>query len=290
MRRAWLLTAALACAPLALVSAQSPGAAEDLKAVLAQVGASVHRYYARARSIICIETVTLQPLSYNLSADTNFARKLQYELRVAWEPGEDGRAGEASVQRQLIKVNNRAPRPKDKPGCLDPRDVSPEPLSMLLPAGQQDYTFTLAGRGKVNGRPALLLDFRARAAGPISATWQEDCFSLDIPGRSRGRVWIDPQTGDVLRLDERLTGMIDFTLPPAHREPGGPNSITIERLDSSIVYRPVTFDDPEETLLVPSTVDTVTIIRNSGTPRLRTTRSFTNYRRFVTAGRILQND
>ena len=64
--------------------------------------------------------------------------------------------------------------------------------------------------------------------------------------------------------------------------------MTIERADTSIRYRQVTFQDPEETLLVPSSIDTVTVIRNSGAPRVRKTQRFTDYRRFVTGGRIVQ--
>ena len=54
--------------------------------------------------------------------------------------------------------------------------------------------------------------------------------------------------------------------------------MTIERADSSIRYRRVPFSDPDETLLFPATIDTTTIVRNSGSPRTRISQSFGNYR------------
>jgi hypothetical protein len=49
----------------------------------------------------------------------------------------------------------------------------------------------------------------------------------------------------------------------------------------------VTFHDPEETLLMPANIVTVTVVRNAGVPRMRTTQTFSNYRRFVTDVRLL---
>jgi hypothetical protein len=103
-----------------------------------------------------------------------------------------------------------------------------------------------------------------------------------------GRVWIDPDSGNVLRLDERLSGRFDYTLPRERQRAGGPSSITVERHESSIVYRPVTFRDPEETLMLPASIDTVSIVRNAGVPRLRTSQVFSNYQRFTTKGRVVQ--
>src|SRR3954468_8221389 len=287
MRRGMIASAVVVLA-LGTVRAQ-PGIPADLEGLLARVGESVARYYARAQSIICIETVQLQSLGGDMFNDGTFARRLSYELRIGWEPPPSGGQPEATVLRQLLKVNGRAPRAKDEPGCMDPKSVSPEPLSMFLPEGQADYTFTLAGKGRTNRRAAVMLDYRARRIGPTSVTWTDDCFSIELPGRSRGRVWVDPDTGDVLRVDEHLTGTFDFTLPPEHRIPGGAMTVSIERLDSSIVYKPVAFTEPDETVMLPASIDTLTVVRNAGVPRLRTTQSFSHYQRFVTGGRVVQD-
>jgi hypothetical protein len=294
MRRACLTLAALLAAPYALaLGAQSAGRPGDgLAGLLASVGASVERYYARAQSVICTEAVTIQTLGYDLLADSNVARRLVYELRVAWDPREGDGVPEARVQRELLRVNNRPPRPKDKPSCTDPTPVSPDTLEMLLPSKQPEYTFALAGETRLRGRRATMLDYRARMPGPITVNAhddREDCYQVDMPGRMRGRVWIDLETADVLRLDERLVGFVDVRVPATNRTSRMPLDVTFERLDSSTIYRPVTFTDPEETFMLPASAESMMVVRNSGVPRQRTSQRFSNYRRFTTSGRIVQN-
>jgi hypothetical protein len=133
-----------------------------------------------------------------------------------------------------------------------------------------------------------MLDYRARATAPAEVKWRDDCVSIELPGQSRGRVWADPATGDVLRLDESLAGIFEFRVPNEYRRTGGAPTMVIERADTSIRYRPVTFREPDETLMLPASVETVQVIRNSGAPRVRKTQVFSKYRRFVTEGRILE--
>jgi hypothetical protein len=60
--------------------------------------------------------------------------------------------------------------------------------------------------------------------------------------------------------------------------------VTFDRWTLSIRYKPVTFTDPEETILLPSEIDALTMTRTRGTRRRQT---YSNYRRFVTDGRVL---
>ena len=111
---------------------------------------------------------------------------------------------------------------------------------------------------------------------------QKDCIEIDMPGRTAG-VWVDPQTFAVLRIDEWLVGMTDVRVPRDLITTGRWNShVSVDRADSTIRYQPVRFTDPEETLLLPNLVDTVTVIRANGIQRLRVSQSYRNYRRFVT--------
>lgn len=265
-----------------------PRTAPDLPALLTRIGEGVQTYYARALSVVCLETVTLRQLAPDLSADGSRARRLVYELRVGWEPPRS-RSGppEASVLRQIVTIDGRKPRPKDEPGCMDPKSVSPEPLAMLLPEQQGDYTFRWAGTTRMNGRSVAMIDYRARVKGPAQVTWRDNCVSIELPGQSRGRVWADPSNGEVFRLDEALTGAFEFPVPDEHRRFGGALTMIVERADTSIRYRPVTFRDPDETLLLPASIETLTIIRNAGAPRMRKSQVFSNYRRFVTDARVL---
>ena len=55
------------------------------------------------------------------------------------------------------------------------------------------------------------------------------------------------------------------------------------------MFGPVKFVDPDETLMLPASVDSLQVVRNAGVPRSRKTQRFSNYRRFITGGRIVQN-
>ncbi len=61
----------------------------------------------------------------------------------------------------------------------------------------------------------------------------------------------------------------------------------MERWDTSIRFKPVTFQDPEETLILPASATSLRITRGSGSPRLRTSTQYSSYRRFITGARIV---
>jgi hypothetical protein len=276
---------------IAAVSAQAPDPARssDVRVWLARVGDRIEQYYTRAQSIMCEETVQLQHLGSDLLPDGSHIRQLVYELRVAWEASPDGaKPPEATVLRQLLRVDGRAPSPRDEEACMDPKPVSPEPLALLLPHRRSDFVFTWRGTARESGRPSVTIDYKSARVQPADVVWKDNCVSIDLPGRTRGRVWVDRQTGDVLRLDEELTGQYEFRVPRTQlRGVQLPMTMTVERADSSIRYRTISFHDPEETILLPESIVSVQVIRNAGSPRMRTTQKFSNYRRFMTGGRIL---
>jgi hypothetical protein len=277
----------LACAVIALsgavVLAQAP---LDLVMVLGRVSDRVRHYYGRAQSIVCIERVTVQPLRHDLTPD-GFGKVLEFELRIDWDAlSENDLPLEARVIRELRKVNGRTPRPNYEAGCLDPKSGALEPLAFLLPHHRDEYTFAWNGVGRLKDRRTMMLDYRSRAAGPIDAKWKGDCVSIDAPGRTKGRIWIDETTHDVLRLDEQLTGQFEYRVPREHWGFIGPQTWVIERSDSSIRYRPVDFKDPDETVLLPEYIEVVTVFR--GAQSYRITQNFSGYRRFITGGRIVK--
>jgi hypothetical protein len=255
--------------------------------MLSRIGAYVEEYYARAQRILALETVTLQPLTRDFGFD-GFARRLEYELRLEWDPAAPGDAGPARIVRELVAVNGRPPRPGQEPRCIDPRGVSPEPLAFLLADRRDKFVFHPGPPADIDGRAAAVFEYRSVRPEAPRVEWRDECASIDLPGRTRGRVWADAETAAIVRLDEQLTGMVDIPVPRDWQLRGSAAYMTVERADMSIRYRPVTFSDPDETVMLPSTVETVVVVRNSGSPRLRITQRYTNYRRFVTGGRVVR--
>lgn len=264
--------------------AQAPEIAVDM---LARVSNRVRDYYTHAQSIVCIEHVMVQPIRGDLGPD-GFGRALDYELRVDWDASDGDEAPEAHVLRELRKINGRAAKPKDEPGCLDPKSGSLEPLAILLPHHRGEYTFAWGGPTRLKDQRALTLNYKSRTPGPVEGKWKGDCVSIDAPGRTRGRIWVDETTQDVLRLDEELTSQFEYRVPRDHWGPNGPQTWIIERADSSIRYRRVAFHDPEETVLLPESVESVTVFR--GAQSYRITQKFSDYRRFTTGGRIVKRE
>jgi hypothetical protein len=277
----------------ALLAAGASGSAQgtddqEVEAALQRIGDFVERYYYRAQSVVSDVEVRVRPLGRNLRPQGS-TRRLLYEMRVEWEPGVDDTAPEPRVLRDLLEANGRAPRPGDDLECSDPKLVSPEPLAMFLPDRQSEFSFTWAGRDREGGRDAIRLDYRARTDEPPTVEWTDSCVSLDLPAMTRGRVWADPESGGVLRLDEHMTGMFDFQVPREKQREWRRTTMTLERADTSIRYRSIAFSDPAETLLLPVSIESLSVWRNTGVASLLISQDISNYRRFVTGSRVLSN-
>ena len=106
------------------------------------------------------------------------------------------------------------------------------------------------------------------------------------PIAARGRVWVDAATHDVLRVDRFLNGPVDIGVPWAlQRRYGFAPWVVLERDDVTMRYKVVTFRDPEEALLLPASIESVTVLRN-GLQSIRRTDTFSGYRRFLTTSRV----
>lgn len=274
----------------ATLVARQPAASPDLAVVLQRVGERVEQYFARAQSIVCVEIVGLMPVD---TGGYVRGRTVESELRLSWQPTDETPVPiEARTLRQVIRVNGHAPRKNDHDNCTSPEQNSSEvqPLSLLLPQQRHEYSFKLAGAARVDNRAAILIDFRMVEKPSVTVEMvngKEDCISYALDGGMRGRIWIDAETFDVLRMDQGLIGLVDIPLPRKVASRGRWPSWTMERWDTSIRFKPVTFQDPEETLVLPASSTSFRITRGAGTPRLRTSTQYSSYRRFITGARII---
>ena len=282
----WVLVLGAHLAGGAPVSAQSAGDRE-VEAALQRIQVSVERFYSRALTVLADVRVRVRPMGRDFRS-TGRARNLLYEMRVEWAEGTDTMAPEPVVMRRLLEANGRPAAPEDEPECADPEPFSEEPLAIFLPARRKDYVFTWSGREREAGRETDVLDYRLRHDEAPTIEWEGFCVSIDLPRETRGRVWADAENGDVLRVDERLAGMFEFAVPPEQRRRGMPRTMTIERSNSTVRYRRVAFSDPDETLLLPSSIESMTVWRNAGVTRQFITQEISNYRRFVTGARMIE--
>src|SRR4029079_796473 len=87
------------------------------------------------------------------------AQRYQFERRVEREVPDAGAPPVVKVSRRLLRVNGRPPRPDRDPDCIaiDSEDA----LVNLLAEHRDEFTFTFAGTGRLDGRPANIFDFRS---------------------------------------------------------------------------------------------------------------------------------
>ena len=91
----------------------------------------------------------------------------------------------------------------------------------------------------------------------------------------------------MLRLDERLTRPFEFR-EPSDRPRGGRRWSRLHRDDTSTRYERVAFADPEETLMLPRSIEPNWAIDGGGSfPGTSARSSSPNYRRFVTGSRLV---
>jgi hypothetical protein len=280
------LALTLLCAVALLGTAHAEDVA--LTATLNRVADRLLNYYQRAQSIISIETVRMQRLNAAYTPE-GFARQLVYELRVEWsKPDEPGADPEPNVARRLLTVNGREPRPSDEPACEDPRASEPEPLFMLLPKHRREFGFSLGRPQRIADRPAVTLDYLSLPNIAAKQTWTKDCVSIPLEGRTRGRIWIDAETDTVLRLEEHLVGMVDVRVPREYEHANGQTWMSLERSDFTVEYKPVRFSDPDETLVLPASIQSLRVFRGSSVSRMRITQTYSGYKRFLTNSRMIR--
>ena len=91
----------------------------------------------------------------------------------------------------------------------------------------------------------------------------------------------------MVRVERGLGGPVDVKVPAViQRKYHLDNWVVIVRDDLTIRYKTVAFSDPEEVLLLPESINSVTLVRG-GLQSTRRNQTFSDYRRFVTEGKVL---
>lgn len=294
-RRAMAVTTIVTACACGMSISAAPRTSADIDTVLARVGERVAAYHRQAQRVLFVETSTVQPIGSNWMP-AGFARIVESELRVELEPADGTEPPPVQIVREIRSVNGKPPREKDKQaraGCTDPNPLSSEPLAFLLPANREAFRFTSMRDGKEQGSAALVIDFvsanlKSNPELIDDPRGHDDCVDWSGPLATRGRVWVDPHTYDVLRVDKQLAGLVDVRVPlTLQRKHGLGPWVVLERDDQILRYRSVTFKDPDEVIHLPQSIDSTTAFRG-GLQSVRRTDTFSAFRRFLGSGRIIK--
>ena len=267
------------CALIVCVADTRAQQSPDLASILQRLAGRTQQYYDRFISIICTETVETQDLRFNL-APVGRPRVTVYELSVSRENEAQGEP-EFRVERALLSVNGRAARKNQRPECTDPKTGTPEPLGFLLASRQRRYRFTIADAG---GGPegTRAIGFVETPPDRVRVEWHGNCFEAEGGGQE-GRVWFDPDTYDVRQVLVRLSKPFQVPLPDGLF--GARPAIRVEKSDMILKFSRVDFQQPDEAVMLPASIETVHVLR--GVPSLRIRQTLANYRRFLTKSEIV---
>lgn len=280
-----VLAAALVGVVLTITSAARGPQDEGALTALNRVSSRLAQYYERAERLVALEDVTVIQLGADFLS-TRPADRYQFEHRIEREAAVDGAPPAIKLSRELLTINGRPPRPNRERDCI--AIDSEDPLVDLLAEHRDEFTFNFGGTGHVDGRVANIFEFRSIGKVTSTIEVEDDCAQYDFQHGRRGRVWTDQQTDDVLRYDAGLVGKIDFRSPWNYERRGGPLWMTLERYDETIRFKKVTFTEPDEELLLPASIETMSVFKAGSVSRTRSVQTFTKYRRFLGSSRLVQ--
>lgn len=237
--------------------------------ILQKTGQRVRQCTDGVVSVACSETARQEKLDDDLKTVKKKPTDLVYDFIVLRQP-----PGDAIKELRELKLLDGTPATKDaKLPTPDPTAYTTA-LSILLSQNRPKYVFSLAGTGNIDGHEALFVDFSPAVREHPEVTWQGDLFRLHF--QSKGCVFIDPATYDVLRIDTHLTEPFEFDSSRANRRSwpfvtfGSSRKFKVELWDVTVRFGPISFLDPEQTLLLPQSAESIRVIRK---PQSRTVAS-----------------
>ena len=269
----------------------TPETDERLARILARVGDAVERYHRGMFSIKFVETVRREDLREDLTPKKS--KEYVYDsvtLRENLSDAEDDYF--AKTVSRLKTVGGKPAGKAGKGGALG-EDSSPNHedfLNFLLPKFQSLYRFTFEGEETLRGRRTFRVGALRPGEGEPRAEWKGKSFVVFAP--TKMTVWVDAETGGVLQVESHLVGEFEsprvFSAGPlGHFGPS--RKLRYRRQDYTVRFRLVPFKGPDQTLLLPEYAEWLWVIEGAGRPRMRTTVSFTNYQRFVSDVRVIED-
>lgn len=269
----------------------APSAEKDerLASILARVGQSVERYHRGIFSIAFTETFRSEELKKDMTPKKS--KEFVYESVILRESlsDEDGDYFAETLRR--LKTVDGKPVKKGKDDGRPFVSTHAALLNFLLPNLRTLYQFSFEGEETLRGRKSLRVGMLRPGDGEPRVEWKGTSFRVRAP--MRFTVWVDAESFAVLQVESRLAEAFEFDSPrvfsagPFGRF-GPSRHLRYVREDYTVRFRPVLFKDPEQTLLLPEYAEWITVIEGVNRPRRRTTLSFTNYRRFVSDVKVIE--
>ncbi len=272
--------------------AEAPG----VELILKRTGERVEQYLAGMFSISFTEVFRREFLKEDFTPKEKtkehvFDNVVLREVRGGEKEEVYGRA-----IRRLRTIDGKKVKPskekEEMDKCGAPGASYVDPLTFLLPTQRDRLVFNYEGEEVLRGRKTHRLGFVPRVEAAILVARPH--LLLYAWGKYKGTVWIDSENFDVLQTASRLLEEFDFESPrlftAGFARFGPKRKYRFERSEHTMRFSRVRFRSPEQELLLPEYSESLNVIRGGREPRVRHTRTFEDYRRFVSDVKILEDD
>lgn len=229
-----------------------PAVAARVNATLLQTRNSINAFFQQTSNVVCMENVSQTIIGKNNKPMYREESAFEYQLQSSTRSG------------SLRLVETRETR---KAAFRDPNKtllITNGFASMLLVLHsnyEASYTFEPTGEETIDGRTLAKVHFKAVPGGSSPAAIQ--LRGRNYPLQLKGDIWIDEESGSVVKLIASMDGGLD--------------DLGLRDLRSEIHYSIVQFHEPEEAYWMPASA-----VINVETPKQhwRNVHRFTDYKRF----------
>ncbi len=294
-----LLTTLVGPASPQAQSSQLPDPA-TLNALIEAIGQRTQKHTDEILGLAWTEVIVIEELDDSFRVKGK-PKEYRYEAIVVRQPSADVNTETRLVGSRELKTVDGKPASqselkRDKCRETNPSPVYGMPLSFLLAPERARYTFAPISEEQFGGRQTLVVSVALAFSSPIPAKPEvrvdEGCFSLVGAPSTEGRIWIDRDRHEVLRVSWRLPRPLEFSIPAGVNwkgpffvfRPG--RQLRLERQESRTRFERVSFEEPQQVVLLPVENESLTFISGTGSPGLKTTTRYTQFKRFLTDVRV----
>ena len=212
----------------------------------------VDTFFEQTSNVVCTEEVSQMILGKNGKALYHEDSVFEYQL----QPSNHAGSLHLTESREARKIAFRDPSK-----TLLITNGFASILLVLHAKYESSYVFEAISDETVDGRTVLKVHFKPVPGTPSPAAVQ--LLGRNYPLQLKGDIWIDEESGAVVRLISSLDGNLD--------------DLGLHGLRSEIRYSTVQFHDPEESYWMPASA-----VIDVETPKQhwRNVHRFTDYRRF----------
>lgn len=294
--KVWPAAVALTLCAFAPLRAQEPAPTpardERLERILDKVGEGVEKYQAELFRIAFTETLRQEELREDMTPkkskehvfDTIVAREALSDEEDDYYP---------KPVRRLRTIDGKAAKRAKRLDAAAGTSVSS--LVFLLPKNRKEFQFTFEGEDSFEGRRVYRIRMLRPGEGPPRVEWDKRLvgFSFYVLAPTVNFLWVDAETYDVLRFESHLAEPFEFEGPRpvslGFGRIGASRRFKYKVNDYAVNFRRERFKDPEQTLLVPVAAEWMRVIEGASKPRTRATLRFSDYRRFRSGVKIVED-